>query len=128
MEDRYGVLMRKDCPLAEKEALRLSDLRDWPVLISRASEPRLTGTDMLAGLRVIGTYNLLYNASLMVEDGLGVALCFDKILNTTGDGALTFRPLLPPVVAAGSLIWKKYQVFSPTVQMFIERIQKTMEE
>lgn len=126
VKDRFGVLMRKDCELAKKEVLQLSDLSDWSVLISRASEPQLTGTDALTGLHIIGTYNLLYNASLMVEDGLGVAICFDRILNTTGNSILTFRPLQPPITFTGSLIWKKYQVFSPSVQMFIQRIQETV--
>ena len=94
--------------------------------ISRASEPYYTGTDTLAGINIIGTYNLIYNASLMVEDGLGLALCFDKILNTTGESPLTFRPLIPELRVTVSLIWKKYQVFAPAVQMFIQKIRETI--
>ncbi len=126
VSDVFGVLMPKDDILAEKEFLRISDLKGRPIIISRASEPYYTGTDTLAGINVIGTYNLIYNASLMVEDGLGLALCFDKILNTTGDSPLTFRPLIPEVRVTGSLIWKKYQVFSPAVQMFIQKIRETI--
>jgi hypothetical protein len=58
-----------------------------------------------------------------VEDGLGYAICFDKLINTTGDSRLCMRPLIPQRKNAGYLIWKKYQVFSPAVQMFIERIR-----
>ena len=109
-EDSFGLLMPKDCP-------RL------PVIISRAAEPYLTGVGVGASLNVIATYNLVYNASLLVEDGLGYAICFDKLINTTGDSPLCMRPLVPPIKTAGYLIWKKYQVFSPAVQMFIERIR-----
>ena len=126
VSDVFGVLMPKDDVLAKKESLRISDLKGRPIIISRASEPYYTGTDTLAGINIIGTYNLIYNASLMVEDGLGLALCFDKILNTTGDSPLTFRPLIPEVKVTGSLIWKKYQVFSPAVQMFIQKIRETI--
>ena len=73
---------------------------------------------------IAATYNLIYNASLMVEDGVGYALCFDNLINTAGDSPLTFRPVTPPLKATGTLIWKKYQVFSPAVQMFIDRIQE----
>ena len=124
--DKFGILMRKDCDLAKKKALKLSDLSDWPIIISRGAEPYLTGTGFLSGLHIIATYNLIYNASLMVEDGLGIAICFDHLLNTTGNSALTFRPLLPSPAISGFLIWKKYQVFPPAVQMFIERIQEAV--
>lgn len=126
VSDVFGVLMPKGDMLAEKECLRITDLKGRPVIISRASEPYYTGTDTLAGINIIGTYNLIYNASLMVEDGLGLALCFDKILNTTGESPLTFRPLIPELRVTGSLIWKKYQVFAPAVQMFIQKIRETI--
>ena len=68
--------------------------------------------------------NLIYNASLLVEDGLGYAICFDRLINTTGDSTLCVRPLVPQIRNAGNLIWKKYQVFSPAVQLFIDRVRE----
>ncbi len=59
-----------------------------------------------------------------MEDGLGYALCFDRLINTTGDSKLCVRPLVPRMKNAGNLIWKKYQVFSPAVQLFIDRIRE----
>ena len=122
-EDTFGVLMPADCELAQKEQLHISDLKGKPVLISRASESYLTGSDILSGLHVTGTYNLIFNASLMVEDGMGYALCFDRLINTTGNSPLTFRPLFPKLHVAGTIIWKKYQVFPPAVQMFINKMR-----
>ena len=125
-EDSFGLLMPKDCPLAEKSEICLSDLRGLPVIISRAAEPYLTGVGGVSSLNVVATYNLVYNASLLVEDGLGYAICFDKLINTTGDSPLCMRPLVPSMKSAGYLIWKKYQVFSPAVQMFIDRVRETI--
>ena len=122
-EDGFGVLMPKDSPLAEKEVLRLSDLKNYPVIASRASEQFFSGAKGYSSLNVVATYNLLYNASLLVEDGLGYAICFDRLINVTGDSKLCIRPLVPRIENAGNLIWKKYQVFSPAVQMFIDRIR-----
>ena len=68
------------------------------------------------------TYNLIYNASLLVEDGLGYALGFDKLINVDGDSALCFRPLSPAVTVTGTLIWKRYQVLSPAVRLFAETL------
>lgn len=123
-KDHFGLLMPKTCPLAEKEVIRISDLQGLPLIISRAAEPYLAGNKEWSSLNIVATYNLVYNASLMVEDGLGYAICFDRLINTTGDSPLCIRPIVPPIKAAGYLIWKKYQVFPPAVQLFIDRIRE----
>ncbi len=123
-EDSFGLLMPKDCPLAGKSEIRISDLKGLPVIISRAAAPHYSGSDELSSLNIVATYNLIYNASLLVEDGLGYAICFDKLINTTGDSPLCMRPIVPAMKSTGYLIWKKYQVFSPAVQMFIDRVRE----
>ena len=123
-EDSFGLLMPKDCPLAEKTEIRLSDLRGLPIIILRAAVPYYTGSKELSSLNIVATYNLIYNASLLVEDGLGYAICFDRLINTTGDSPLCMRPIVPAMKSTGYLIWKKYQVFSPVVQMFIDRVRE----
>ena len=121
-EDRFGVLMRRDSELTEKEFLKMDDLIGKPLLISRAADGQLWNGEETRNMNVVGTYNLIYNASLMVEDGLGYALCFDRLINVSGDSALCFRPLLPEICVQGTLIWKRYQVLSPAVRMFVEQI------
>ncbi len=123
-EDSFVLLMRKDCPLAKKEEIHYSDLKGLPIIVSRASVPYFSGAAEMSTLNIVATYNLIFNASLLVEDGLGYALCFDRLINTTGDSPLCVRPVVPIVSNPGSLIWKKYQVFSPAVQLFMDRIRK----
>ena len=123
-EDSFGVLMPKDSPLAEKDVIHWSDLKGLPVIVSRASLPYFTGAEDLSSLNIVATYNLIFNASLLVEDGLGYAICFDRLINTTGDNTLCVRPLVPQIRNAGNLIWKKYQIFSPAVQLFIDRVRE----
>lgn len=74
--------------------------------------------ELLSGC-CVGSYNLVYNGSLMVADGLGYMLCLDKILNVAGDSPLCFRPLMPEIKAHMSVVWKKYQVFSKASQAFL---------
>ena len=126
--DRFGVLMPKDCDLASRSGVRLEELQGRPLLISRASEPFFTGTELLAGLNVVGTYNLIYNASLMVEDGLGLALCFDGLVGTGSGSALRFVPLVPELRVTGRLVWKKYQVFPPAARLFLDRVRRELGE
>ena len=123
-QDSFGLLMPKDCPLAKKSEIRFSDLKGLPVIISRGAVSHYAGSEKLSSLNIVATYNLIYNASLLVEDGLGYAICFDKLINTTGDSPLCMRPIVPAMKSTGYLIWKKYQVFSPAVQMFIDRVRE----
>ena len=122
--DVFGVLMRRDDALAKKNCIHLSDLAGRPLIVTRGAEEHMRGMREFSALSIIATYNLVYNASLMVEDGLGIALCFEKLLNTTEDSALVLKPLLPRFQVTGALIWKKYQAFSPAVKLFMDRIQK----
>lgn len=125
--DIWGVLMRKDSPLAEKEYIQPEDLWELPLLTSRQTMARKELMAWLGRereeLNIVTTYNLIYNASLMVEEGLGYALSLDKLINTTGDSALCFRPLRPKLEVGLDVVWKKYQVFSPATAKFLERLQ-----
>ena len=124
----WGVLMRKDSPLAGKTAISPEDLWDKPLILSR-QEHSSDGLVSWIGceiseLEIVATYNLLFNASLMVEEGLGYAIGFDKIIHTSGNSKLCFRPLSPRREAGMSIIWKKYQVFSKASDKFMEQLKE----
>lgn len=125
--DIWGVLMRRDLPLAEKETIQPEDLWDKPLIISNQDDSKGTLTAWinkeLSELEIVATYNLLFNASLMVEEGLGYAIGLDKIINTSGNTKLCFRSLSPKTEAGMHIIWKKYQVFSKASEKFIEKIK-----
>lgn len=128
--DVWGVLMRKDDPLADKSYIQPKDLIDKPLITSRQT----TGSNQIAGwfgqeiedLNIIGTYNLLYNASLMVKEGIGYAMCIDKLINTSVDSALCFRPLNPKLEAGLNIIWKKHQVFSRAANKFLQQLRSNI--
>lgn len=126
--DIWGVLMRKDSPLAEKQAIRPEDLLELPLLCSQQPMVRneisgWMGTNY-EKLHIVTTYNLLYNASLMVEEGMGYALCLDKIVRTSEEGPLCFRPLEPRLEVGLDIVWKKHQVFSKAAAEFLNHLQK----
>lgn len=125
--DIWGVLMKKDSALATKEVIQPEDLWDKPLIISNQDDSKGTLTAWfkkeLSELEIVATYNLLFNASLMVEEGLGYAIGLDKIINTTGNNTLCFRPLSPQMEAGMHIIWKKYQVFSKASEKFIEKLK-----
>lgn len=128
-EDTWGVLMRKDSELSHKKYITPKDLYDKPLIISHQ---RNQGGDFsswlncnLEKLNIVATYNLLFNASLLVDEGLGYAIVLDKIINTGDNSKLCFRPLEPAVEAELSFIWKKYQVFSKAAEQFLIKLKES---
>ncbi len=130
--DTWGVLMRKDSPLAVQDMVKPQDLWDLPLLTSRQTLVK-NGLSAWIGrdyetLNIVSTYNLVFNATLMVEEGLGYALTLDKLVNTSGDSKLCFRPLEPKLEVGLVLVWKKYQVFSKATEKFLECLQARLNE
>lgn len=126
--DVWGVLMRKDSPLAKLDKITVNDIKNLPVICSRQAlaeneTKQWFGKDY-DNLNIVSTYNLLYNASIMVQEGIGYAITIDKIINTSGDSPLCFRPLEPKSEVGLAFVWKKYQIFSKPAQHFLAILQK----
>lgn len=125
--DRMGIYLRKDDPLADKKQISPEkDLSDEPIIINRETSGDLIPGISLHRFRVIGTYNLLYNASLMAEDGLGYVVGLEHIIHTEGTD-LVFIPFVPEYRMNMHLIYKKYQIMSRHVKLLIDEIRKMAE-
>ncbi|WP_294488473.1 LysR family transcriptional regulator [uncultured Mailhella sp.] len=128
--ERWGVLMRSDSPLAARASLRPEDVTALPLICSRqalvANEISGWMGQSFDRLNVIATYNLLYNASLLVEEGMGYALCLEGIIRSDNGGPLCFRPLEPGLEVGLALAWKKYQVFSRAAEKFLDILQENV--
>lgn len=113
--DVWGVLMPGGYPLSKKTMVQPEDLWDVPLLVSQ----QMMQTNRFAqwfrrdyeSLNIAATYNLIFNALLMVEAGLGCALAYEGLVNTEGR-ELCFRPVSPRMEDELYLVWKKFQVFS----------------
>lgn len=131
IKDTWGVLMRRDSPLAEKETICPEDLWDKPLIVSHQKGDNIYLGQWLkreeSELHIVATYNLLFNASLLVDEGLGYALCYDKLINTKGSN-LCFRPFSPRLEARGFIVWKKYQVFSKAAKYFLDCLIEFIED
>lgn len=123
--------MRKDSPLAKKATIQATDLLTLPLICSRQVMNQTYSKNEFADwfgenldkLNVVTTYNLAYNASIMVEEGIGYAITLDKIVNTSGESNLCFKPLEPRLESGLNLVWKKHQVFSAASDLFLQAIQ-----
>lgn len=126
----WGVLMRRDSPLAEKKLISPEDLWNLPLIGSIQS---LQSTEIsnwigkdVTKLNFTATYNLVYNASLLVQEGLGYALTLDRLINTSGNSQLCFRPLTPTLEAKLYIVWKKQPVFSKAAELFLNRLKDNL--
>ena len=126
-KDTWGILMRRDSPLAQQDTISPRDLWDKPLILSRQTDNksglyRWLGKDP-EQLQTVATYNLIYNASLMVDEGMGYAFTLDKLVNTASS-RLCFRPLEPKLELGMYLVWKKSRIFSKAAEVFLDCLQE----
>ena len=131
-KDIWGVIMRKDSPLALKKEIVLEDLVDVPLIASRQMSRKYSAAsgfldwfgEKFDDLNIAATYNLVYNAAILVKAGIGYAITLDKLANTSDESNLCFRPLKPKLQSGLDIVWKKYQVFSPAAKIFLDMMQQ----
>lgn len=123
----WGIICRKDSPLSSKENLDLDDLKDLPLIVSRQMLEDVE-ENKFKDYNIIATYNLAFNASLMVDEKIGYALTIDKLVNTSESSNLCFIPLNQEITHKIYIIWKKYQVFSKAAEKFLEQINVSLNE
>ena len=130
VKDVWGVIMPKNCALAKKESIAREDLSGLPLICSQQAIRRTSADNEFQNwfgkdfnkLNIIATYNLVFNAALLAEQGTGYLLSLDKLVDTM-DNSVCFRPLNPALESGLDIVWKKYQVFSPAAKIFLEALQ-----
>ena len=131
-KDIWGVVMRKNSKLAKKDYIELEDLKNLPLINSRQAMRKLNGKNEFIewfqgefeNLNTVATINLVYNAAVMVKAGIGYAITLDKLVDTSSESTLCFKPLKPKLESALDIVWKKYQVFSPAAKLFLDKLKE----
>ena len=82
--------------------------------VSASKDAKVPGVVMLHG-----------TGSNRDEAGMGYALCLDKLVNTSEESPLCFRPLEPRMEVHLDIVWKKYQLFSGAAERFLSKVQET---
>lgn len=128
--DQLGVLMRKDDVLANKNTISISDITNKPLIVSAQESLENIAKNNYEfnelTKKAICTYNLLYNASLLVREKVGYCICIDNIINTKGSD-LIFKPLEPRIDVKLILVYKKYNIFSKAASIFLDLLKQEIE-
>ena len=130
--DTWGILLRNDDPLTEKKNVRIEDLINLPLLISRQVIKKTFEDNPILNwfgenyekLNIVGTYNLIYNAAIMTEDKIGYALGLDRLISSTIDSPLCFRPLEPKLEVG--LSGKRTRYFQNQPNFFLTGYMKNL--
>lgn len=128
VSDTWGLIMRKDSSLAEKKHILIEELTEIPLIVSRQGATNEMPEWLQKNydrLTIIATYDLIFNASILVKEGLGYALGLDKLINTGEESPLCFRPVYPAISSPLRLIWRKDHQFSHAASLYLEKV-KTM--
>lgn len=130
-KDRWGLITRRDNPLAKYKKIRRENLLEHyePLMISQQALSKKELLDWFGGsmekFNVIGSYNLIYNASVLIRTGVCSTISFDELANTSESSELTFIPLEPPVQSEAILAWRKDFRLSKQAELLLDEIKKS---
>jgi DNA-binding transcriptional LysR family regulator len=125
VKDTWGLIMRKDSPMVSKTEIPIEELANLPLIVSRQGATNEMPEWLQKNyerLNIVATYDLIFNASILVREGLGYALGFNKLVNTSSESILCFRPVTPAIISPMRLIWRKEQRFSRAAELFLKEI------
>lgn len=123
VDENWVVLMRPDSPLAEKEYITAEDLKNQKLILPTRTiiQKKLANWfgDDFDEINVIVTKNLVNNAALMVEQGLGYAIGTECVPALYNPQRFCYRKLYPELTTGSVLVWKKYQPFGSAAAKFL---------
>lgn len=127
--ETWGVLVRRDDPLAQKDFIKKEDILPRRLIMPR----REIVQDHIAGwfgveknqLDIFASHNLINNAALLIEAGLGCVVCTGGCFEIRGGEHLCFVPLSPERTTGHVLAWKKNRVFHSAANRFREFVRET---
>lgn len=131
VDDQWGLVIKADDPLVQKESVTFEDIADLPLIVSRQALHQdlthLFGADAHR-LHFAATYDLAHNASLLAQEGFGYLLTFDHLVDLSERSGLAFVPLAPELRTRSHLIYRKYQIFSPAAEVFLDALENELNQ
>lgn len=126
--DKWGAVIPKEDPLAEKKAIRAEDLIGLPLFCSEQAwnnEIKEWAGTFYSQLRLEGSFRLSYNGSIFSREGLGYLLTFEHLIDSSEGSGLVFRPLAPALETKLYIVWNRYQTFTPIAERFLAQLQNS---
>lgn len=123
-KEAWGVVVTADDELASKKEIKPQDLAGRSIIMPAREEVQMNlkkwfGT-IYDDIDITATFNLSFNAILMVKQHVGALVTLDFRLL---DDRLRFIPLKDMQLVESVIVWKKQCLLSPLIQCFIKWCQ-----
>lgn len=135
--DIWGILIDKESALAkEKDYVTKDDLISVPLMVSNQLIKNVKESEDFNFLldepyknNIIGTYNLIFNASLLAQKNKAAVLCINNLINTNDPKcSLKFLEYRPQIKTNIMLVWKKSAVILPAQQAFLDTLTENLDK
>lgn len=124
VQERMGILVHKDSPLAKKTAVKRKDLLGFPLIVAKRQleqgELHRWFGSSIQMLNITAQYNLIYNTVILAQKNLGAVLCLDLDAHYKD---IVFVPLEPIIELSSVIVWKKSYSYAAASKAFIEHLQ-----
>ena len=128
--NRVGLAVSADGPWGTLEVATPADVAKMPLLVSSRTSNKTVDLVSWSGgafsfndLDVVGSFDLIGNASHLVRSGVACAMGIDHLLQVDDASDLRFIPLEPSLKIASFVIWKKYRLRSRACEEFLRRLE-----
>lgn len=128
--NRVGLAVSADGPWGTLEVATPADVAKMPLLVSSRTSNKTVDLVSWSGgafsfndLDVVGSFDLIGNASHLVRSGVACAMGIDHLFQVDDASDLRFIPLEPSLKIASFVIWKKYRLRSRACEEFLRRLE-----
>lgn len=130
-KERWGVLVHQSHPFAGRQQVDAGELAEEPLMLPSRESSRREILHWM-GLEedkahIVVNYNILSNTVLLVEEGMGAAVCLNGALAIHHSPSLRFVPFIPEHSIRSVLIWKRGHVFNPATSLFVQQLRQSLE-
>lgn len=125
-KERWGILMKKDSPLATQDYVTPLDIKELPLINTSRQKTQDHIKEWYGkgfeSLNFCASSELTTSASMLVKNDIGYAVVIEGACDYIIHQELCFKPFYPELYSYSLFAWKKYQTFSLTVSKFIDFI------
>ena len=131
-KEKWGVLMKADCPLAQKEYITKEDLKNLPLIttsrINLQKDIANWFDDDFSKLNIVAVYNIITNVVTLVNLGTVYGLTIEGAVELFDKNKVVFKPLYPELSMSSVFVWKKFHPVFRTAEKFLEFFKKYISE
>lgn len=131
-EDHWGILMPQDSHLAELKEINPKDLSRQRLILGRQNGLIKNLQKWLGRytnkVQFAGTFDMAESMKTLVQNGVGLAVTFDKKQYHEDESQFAFRSLVEFSVSKSKMIWKKGRPLSKLDQIFLELMKSENSE